>query len=576
VFNEPVVVADSPPPPVSGGTLTVIAGGRRAALADSDRDQVNVVDLDALAVVTTVSLDKGDEPGRVIEDAAGRVHVALRGSGAIAALDVTTGSVLSRRSVCPHPRGLAYDASTDVVHVACVGGELVTVPAAGGDPIRTLRLDRDLRDIVVDGDHLFVSRFRSAELLVVESNGVISSRLAPPRVSGDATGELFAPAVAWRTIAAPGGGALMVLQREQSSDVVIEPGGYGGSRCGAVVQGAVARFKADGTVWMSDGINVALPVDIATNADGSKTVVAGARVLSPNLLSRTGASVVDVAIAPPPTLPPSLEAGIGPSDSAPPIRQCAPAGSPDLAAPDQEQVVAVSFDAKGRLLVQTRKPSLFVDGRLVTLPGAAIADTGHELFHLATLAGLACASCHPEGREDGHVWNFSPVRLRRTQAIGGGILGTEPFHWTGDMHDFGMLAHEVFNSRMSGPSLQPEHVAALANWINTIPPWRASVAADDAAAERGRLVFNDPAVGCASCHSGAKMTNNITVNVGTGLAFQVPALRGVGFRAPFLHNGCAATLLDRFGSCGGGDMHGHTSGLSMTERTDLVAYLETL
>src|SRR5205823_2172820 len=103
-------------------------------------------------------------------------------------------------------------------------------------------------------------------------------------------------------------------------------------------------------------------------------------------------------------------------------------------------------------------------------------------------------------------------------------------------------AHQVFNTRMSGPTLQDGHVTALANWINALPAWKPTAPADAASAERGRALFQGPRFGCASCHAGAKMTNNATVTVGTGRSFQVPSLRGLGFRGPYLHNGCAATL----------------------------------
>jgi cytochrome c peroxidase len=73
-----------------------------------------------------------------------------------------------------------------------------------------------------------------------------------------------------------------------------------------------------------------------------------------------------------------------------------------------------------------------------------------------------------------------------------------------------------------------------------------------------------------------RLSNNATVTVGTGLSLQVPSLRGVAYRAPFLHNGCAPTLLDRFGACGGGDAHGKTSTLTSAQLADLVAYLDTL
>lgn len=65
------------------------------------------------------------------------------------------------------------------------------------------------------------------------------------------------------------------------------------------------------------------------------------------------------------------------------------------------------------------------------------------------------------------------------------------------------------------------------------------------------------------------------VDVGTGGAFQVPPLVGVSWRAPFLHDGCAATLADRFGSCAT-SAHGKTQALGTGDVADLVAYLESL
>jgi hypothetical protein len=43
-----------------------------------------------------------------------------------------------------------------------------------------------------------------------------------------------------------------------------------------------------------------------------------------------------------------------------------------------------------------------------------------------------------------------------------------------------------------------------------------------------------------------------------------------------MHNGCAATVADRFGPCGGDARHGAASMLSAPEIADLTAYLETL
>jgi len=154
--------------------------------------------------------------------------------------------------------------------------------------------------------------------------------------------------------------------------------------------------------------------------------------------------------------------------------------------------------------------------------------------------------------------------------------GTEPLHWGGDMKDFGTLVNDVFVGRMLGPQLSMEQSNGLHRFIDRQPGLSAP-ARDVAQVQRGRELFQSAAVGCSSCHAGSLLTDNRSVNVGTGEVLQVPALRGVSFRLPLMHDGCATSLRQRFdAACGGGDMHGHTSQLAAAELDDLIAYLETL
>jgi mono/diheme cytochrome c family protein len=136
---------------------------------------------------------------------------------------------------------------------------------------------------------------------------------------------------------------------------------------------------------------------------------------------------------------------------------------------------------------------------------------------------------------------------------------------------------EVFTGRMSGQPLTGAQVGAVGTWLDGQPLQPRSAPLDPQAVTRGQALFADAKVGCLSCHSGPHLTNNATMDVGTGKAFQVPSLLGLGARAPYLHTGCAPSLAARFdGTCGGGDRHGQTSWLTPAQLGDLVAYLQTL
>jgi mono/diheme cytochrome c family protein len=252
----------------------------------------------------------------------------------------------------------------------------------------------------------------------------------------------------------------------------------------------------------------------------------------------------------------------------------------------EHPITAVVFAANGRLLAQTREPAqlLVVQDVLegtpvvVALPGESRADTGHDLFHRDAGGGIACASCHPEGGEDGRTWRFTDTGERRTQALHVGLRDTAPFHWAGDLPGVGDLMDEVFVGRMGGVREDAPRVTALSEWLFSIRAPASIRDASDEAAVRGQALFRSADVGCTSCHSGAKLTNNDSMAVDTVAngKLQVPSLIAVGYRAPFMHNGCAATLADRFNPACGGNAHGNTAGLSEAQRNDLVAYLESL
>jgi hypothetical protein len=142
------------------------------------------------------------------------------------------------------------------------------------------------------------------------------------------------------------------------------------------------------------------------------------------------------------------------------------------------------------------------------------------------------------------------------------------------MSDIDMLLSDVYAKRMNGGPLAPAQVAAVTAWLRAIPA-PPVVTGDGDSRSRGKILFEGKG-GCTACHFGPKLTDNNWHTVGNSSAFQTPALVGVGWRAPFLHDGCASKLFDRFDPKCRAPSHGNTSGMVSSEISDLAAYLDSL
>ncbi|MEA2701199.1 MAG: hypothetical protein QOI66_5470 [Myxococcales bacterium] len=599
------------PPPISGGTLLVLRDGKTVVASDPDRDLISIVDLSTRQLRAQVTLEPGSEPGRAVEDDAARVHVVLRGAGVILSMDTTRGQVLARRSLCQAPRGLAFDASKQLLHVACAGGELISIGPLDATPVQTRQLDRDLRDVSVRGSDLLVTTFRKADLLVVGATGE-PTRLAParmpaaffsglgvkplpPGVSGSSSagqGGMASPAVAWRMIDGPDGSTMMLHQRGVDDDVGTQPNAYAsGPSCAGIVETAISTMVPGGGQVLKSSralANAVVAVDMAVAPDGRQVAVVSAgnggtdqQLQFFDMADVTGAT--DPGSTPGPTEKPCVPGSPTPIvvDDVAPAASGGALPQPIDYRPPNGEVIAVAYAGAGNIVVQSRQPAslqvLTQRWERIVLSPEVRADPGHQLFHTATTGKLACASCHPEGGEDSRVWHFVGIGARRTQSLRGGIMDTAPFHWSGALRNLDALMIDVFQGRMAGPPVNRDQVGALSAWLDKVKAIPASGSwHDPAAVGRGKALFESSAVGCASCHAGADFTNSTTVDVGTGGLFQVPQLHNLAFRAPYMHDGCAATLGDRFSSCGGGDRHGVTSTLNHGQLDDLVAYLETL
>jgi DNA-binding beta-propeller fold protein YncE len=586
------------PAPLFGGTVTVSSDGRVAAVSDPDRNLVRLVEVASMRVITRASFGPGSEPGRGVDDGAGHFAVVLRRSGQVAFVSQRSGAVVATHRVCAEPRGVTKASlSPDGVLVVCATGEVYGVSTGGARLLKKLGLEG--RDIIEANGRLTVSTFRDARLYEEHAGlPTLQQPRALPAFSMSGTPVTFAPQVAWRTLMTPSGDVVMVHQVEREGEPTVPPPGatttasrpqtppkpavpstYGGGSSTStpppttphgpvpfptasptcplsVLRTAVTRFDPTGpTTIQVPGV---LPVDAALSPDGTQLVIAhaGSHQLTWVNLDAFFNSLTDT--------------------------NCGPVNDPARGFDERlplESPIGVAFTPGGELLVHYRVPNVLVKQRATGVEvarvvlGEVVQTPGHRLFHFSTGA-IACASCHPEGHEDGHTWTVNGA-VRRTQSLTGGLLSTAPFHWKGDLAQLSDVMADTFVSRMGGAMPSAAAVEDLGHFLDGIPAPKPFAPIGTSNVTAGRAAFVK--AGCESCHGGPKLGSNATLPVGKREATQVPSLLGVARRGPWMSDGCAKTLEERFtnDTCGG-TAHGHVDALTGFEVDALVDYLERL
>jgi hypothetical protein len=257
------------------------------------------------------------------------------------------------------------------------------------------------------------------------------------------------------------------------------------------------------------------------------------------------------------------------------------------------------------------------------------ATKGRRLYYDANdfviSGGLGCAGCHPDGRDDGHVWHElaspegerlearetgyrgttvvfaklgeEPQRAsagvpRQTPMLAGRIQPTGPYGWRAESDTLdarlrqGFALHRWGGDRKAEWMIamdRPKLIAAFVREGLVAPkvPERPLTEVE----ERGRKVFADEKVGCASCHvPETNFTNNMAMPLSRpqhpgfdpepNVMFKTPSLLYVGGTAPYYHDG-AATSLEELIRKNGKSM-GDTWRLSASDQAALVAYLRTI
>jgi len=268
------------------------------------------------------------------------------------------------------------------------------------------------------------------------------------------------------------------------------------------------------------------------------------------------------------------------------LRLAVPGGPMAVAVDPQrgEVVTLAAFDRKVHVHSSVGERVAVLDLLHVSGLGlSAEAAEGRRLFHSATEKqissdGRACASCHPDGRDDGLTWP-TPRGPRQTIFLAGRLARQAPYGW--DAEHASLPAHvTVTMKNLGGEGLAPRRLDALAAWLREMPaPPRRRVKGKLEA--EGAAIFASAKAGCAGCHTvETELTDSAAHEVGSKTfadekpEFLAPSLRFVGGSAPYFHDGRYRTLGELLRASDG--KMGTTGHLGQGELAALEAYLQSL
>ncbi len=217
-------------------------------------------------------------------------------------------------------------------------------------------------------------------------------------------------------------------------------------------------------------------------------------------------------------------------------------------------------------------------------PGARpnVHQRGEAAFHDARLAldrWISCASCHIDGHTNG--LSFDTLgdgdygAAKNTPSLLGSA-DTAPYAWTGR---FASLEHQVsqsFDTSLRGPAVLDDVRADVTAYIRSLaaPPPRMNKS--DPLVVQGESLFQKQ--GCMECHAPPRFTTSGRRDGGIGdggrpgSLYNPPSLRGIGWSAPYFHDGRAASLDEVI------RIHppNRNDSLSAPQRRALATYLESL
>lgn len=618
------MLPEAPPPRLvavsrdgAGSSLALARLGDRrlAVVADADADAVRM--FDTRTDEEMPQLDLGGAPSQLVVAGDGRIFVALRDRAEVDVLEATAEArpslrVTGRVATAEEPTALALTPDGRTLLVACGWGhELDAFSTRTLEAAFRADVGREPRAVVTsaDGKLAYVAHATASVVSVVDlaspDHAVRAQRMEQPNPNGDAVdvrGRAVARDLAWRqgfALARADMGILAPGVEANTGDTTVRTETYGGvdETSMPAEQFSVAVLD-EPPPKDKDGAAPALaaaPSDVPRAVDGSFS-----QCLLPRAAAYDGeGDWLLVACAGKNTV---LRMDVHTRRGAGQFAEWKVGAEPTGLALDEEHrtafvwsqgartVTSVPIDAfhpSAESTVDSELSHVVALGERVALPDAVA--RGRALFHTTGDArissdGRACASCHPDGRDDGLVW-ATPDGPRQTPMLAGRLAGTAPYGWNGARSS--VKAHVKGTlKRLGGTGLPDADMNALIAYCMSMkPPPRAALTAaaprDEARVAEGRDLFESESAGCSSCHiqdgtftDGNRHDVRSRAKGDPHKTFDTPSLRFVASTAPYFHDGRYPTL--RALLLGSDGRMGHTRQLSDDELTALQAYLETL
>jgi mono/diheme cytochrome c family protein len=579
------------------GSTVVVAerrgGGTLAIVGDTDEQAVVLVDLATRTVIGRAPL--GGTPAQLLVTREGALLVALRDRARVAVMELRggRGELRERASMptCDEPFGLAEAPDGTVLVTCAMGHALQGFDAAALTRRFTVDLPREPRSVRVS------RRFRRAYIAHVAAPLLSVVDLASPERGFATFGVVAAPLETRHGLLVPdpvqgyalaGFGDVIAAPhaRAVTGDATVRTrSSYGGEGTAAVgaerAMTAVVLDRAEPRVVFGPATACILP--------RAAVFVARALVVAcadGDRLERLRGPLVRPAFAEQVLPMDGFGLGITSSEFIP-----AGAGITGLAVDPTEQILVAWAQEDGVLEVM-RMPeggdpavlgNVHVERTGDDAAAARLVALGRRIFHTSgdrriARDGRACASCHPDGLDDGLTW-ATPDGPRQTPTLRGRVEGTAPYGWLGRRGT--LPAHiEQTIQRLGGQGLLNDEVGGLVAYLMSMQTPARHVVADGPTVQQGAAVFAEV---CASCHQPATdfsdgETHNVRSRVkGDLLAeFDTPSLRRADATAPYFHDGRYGSLRDVLVGTHGTMWHEPAGGLAPRDFEALLTYVRSL